>query len=104
MNTEEKLKKTWDSIFLNLGKSISNSLFLTVLAIMKGSSSNTAEIARQMSTINGLDFNSNDVKLRRLLRNENFEIDEKAWRCHVKLLFAIRATHPNQHRFHYSER
>ena len=89
MNEILQIKNEWDSVFQKIGQSISNSLFLCVLGAMKASSFNSAEIARQMCSINNQSFNTNDVKLRRLLYNEKFQIDDTSWRCYFNLLFGI---------------
>jgi len=89
MQMLQKIQTEWCDIFRSLSKTIANNLLIATLATMKAASSNTAEIARQMASFTDREFNTNDVRLRRLIDNERFQIDHGTWRCYFRLLMNI---------------
>mgnify|MGYP003329114452 FL=1 len=40
-----------------------------------------------MSKINNKSFKTNDARIHRFFKSNNFQIDEKFWRMHINLLF-----------------
>ena len=68
-------------------KKIRENIALCVYSILRGETVNTAEIARTMHEVNGLSFKTNDMRVYRLLQSDNFQVSDRLWRGHVRLLF-----------------
>lgn len=84
-------------VFGNQYKKVRENLALVTLAIIQCNHVNTANIARQMSAINGLNFKANIAKLCRFLQSRQFQVDDKMWRKHIGFLFQlIKNVQPNQ--------
>jgi len=75
--------------FSHFGDVFCRSFFTTLQAITHCCSSNTATIARAMTTLNNKDFNTNDKAVSYLLNNNKFSVDEKFWRHYIKMIFGI---------------
>jgi hypothetical protein len=78
-----------ESSFSNQYKKIRENISLVAYSIMRCQNVNTAEIARHMTEVNGLGFKANDMKVYRLLQSNNFQVDDKMWRGHIRLLFKM---------------
>ena len=89
MNSKEKAENLLINIFEGFIKTICNNIPIVVMAIMKTISSNTSQISQAMSELNGKTLNTNNIRLRRLLHNQRFEINEIMWRPVVNLVFSL---------------
>lgn len=87
--TTTKILQSIERSFSNQYKTIRENIALTTYSILRCDKVNTAEIARHMGEVNGMGFKSNDMKLYRFLRSKNFQIDDKMWRGHMRLLFGM---------------
>jgi hypothetical protein len=74
--------------YSKLGKCFCKSLFSVLDGVLKSCSSNTAEIAKAMSTLNNKSFNTNDKAISYLYSNNKFQVDDTFWRCHINMVFA----------------
>ena len=74
--------------FGNKGKIFCRHLQNKVSAIMQCGEANTYSIARQLSKTNGKTFKANEMSIYRFLQDDNFQIDDSFWRCHINLIFA----------------
>ena len=70
-------------------KKVRENIALSVYSILRGETINTAEIARYMGEVNNLDFKSNDMRIYRLLKSKNFQVNDRLWRGHISLLFRL---------------
>lgn len=75
--------------FSKFGKILPKRLGSVVTAIMQCGSSNTYEIARQLSKINKKSFKTNDMAVYRMLQSKDFQINDCFWRQHIKLIFNL---------------
>lgn len=75
--------------FSNQYKKIRENIALTAYSIIRCQKVNTAEIARHMNEVNGLDFKANDMKVYRLLSSKNFQVDDRLWRGYIRLFFKL---------------
>jgi hypothetical protein len=73
--------------FENKGKIFCKHLQNNVGAIMQCGQANTYSIARQLSKTNGKTFKANEMAIYRFLQDNDFQIDDSFWRCHVNLIF-----------------
>lgn len=73
--------------FANKGKIFCNHLQSNVSAIMQCGKANTYSIARQLSKSNGKTFKTNEMSVYRFLQDDDFQIDDSFWRCHINLIF-----------------
>ncbi len=88
----ELFLETLGRFFRKEHKKIRENIALCVYSILRGESVNTAEIARYMHEVNGLPFKTNDMRVYRLLQSENFQVSDRLWRGHVRLLFVMLAS------------
>lgn len=75
--------------FQKIGEKFCTKTNEVIKAILKCGKANTYDIAREMCTLNGKNFKTNDVSLYRFLQDGKFQIDDAFWRCHAKLLFDL---------------
>ena len=75
--------------FAKAGKDFVRNLSLVTPPMLRCGKANTALIAKEMSGLNGKNFKANDTNLFRFLQARYFQIDEKFWRMHLKLLFDL---------------
>jgi len=75
--------------FARIDKFVSKGVLQIVEAMMRCSSSNTSDIIRELSLLNGNSFKSNDMWLYRFFSNKKFQIDDNFWRCYIKSIFQI---------------
>ena len=75
--------------YSKMGKDFVNAFSEIIPAIMSCGKSSGGLIANQMSKINNKSFKTNDMRLHRFLKSNNFQINEKFWRMHINLLFDI---------------
>ena len=73
--------------FGKLGDKISGYLLDHVEAIMRCSTANSYGIARELCVMNKKSFKTNEMAVYRFLQNPKFQVDDKFWRCHIKLIF-----------------
>lgn len=83
----ELFLETLAGFFPKEHKKIRENIALCVYSILRGESVNTAEIARYMHEVNGHSFKTNDMRVYRLLQSANFQVSDRLWRGHVRLLF-----------------
>ena len=60
-----------------------------VTAIMQCGKANTYSMARQLSKTNNKTFKTNEMAVYRFLQDDQFQIDDSFWRCHINLLFDL---------------
>lgn len=70
-------------------KKIRENIALCTYGILRSEVVNTAEIARHLHEINGLNFKANDMKVYRLLQSKNFQVSDRLWRGHIAYLFDL---------------
>jgi Transposase DDE domain len=75
--------------FSEYGKIFCKNIFCVLESIIGCCSSNTAEIAQQMGKQNSKPFDTNEKTLYRLLTSSIFQIDDKFWRCYLKMIFSF---------------
>lgn len=75
--------------FTPVNKFIAKNLENIVFATMKSCSASTYEIARSLCRENGKSFKTNISTIDRLLRNDDFQINDTWWRKHIGLLFDL---------------
>lgn len=75
--------------FSNLGVTISKSFIRYTRGAISACSFSTHEIARHVSKETGYDFNTSEKGLNYLLSNNNFQIDDHYWRCHINMVFDL---------------
>ena len=78
-----------ESNFSNQYKKIRENISLCAYSMIRCQTINTAEIARYMHEVNGLGFKANDMKVYRLLKSNDFHVDDKMWRGYMRLLFGL---------------
>ena len=81
--------ETISGFFKKEHKKVRENIALSVYSILRGETINTAEIARYMGEVNNLDFKSNDMRIYRLLKSKNFQVNDRLWRGHISLLFRL---------------
>ena len=60
-----------------------------VEAMMRCSSCNSSKIVMELQKLRGYDFKTSDMFLYRFLRDQNFQIDDSLWRCHINIIFEM---------------
>lgn len=83
------LQDILEPFFGKLGHGFSKSLCSVLEGVLHSCSSSTGEIARAMSRLNNKPFNTNDKAISYLLSNRKFQIDDRFWRCHLNMVFAM---------------
>jgi len=78
-----------ESNFNNQYKKIRENIALVAYSIIRCQNVNTAEIARHLNEVNGLDFKANDMKVYRLLQSKHFQVDDRLWRGYIRLFFKL---------------
>lgn len=79
--------------YSKMGKDFVNAFNEIITAMMSCGSSSGGVIANQMSKLNNKSFKTNDMRLHRFFKSNNFQINEKFWRMHINLLFDILLDH-----------
>jgi hypothetical protein len=75
--------------FSNQYKKVRENIALAAYSIIRSQKVNTAEIARHMNEVNGLNFKANEMKVYRLLSSPNFQVDDRLWRGYIRLFFKL---------------
>lgn len=83
------LQNILEPFFGKLGAGFCKSFASVLAGILHVCSASTGEIARGMSRLNNKPFNTNDKAISYLLSNSKFQIDDKFWRCHLNMVFAM---------------
>lgn len=82
---------TYDALlspyFGKLGKTLGKSFIRHCSGTIEACSASTHEIARHVSHQTGRSFNTAEKGLNYLLKNNNFQIDDRFWRLHIKMVF-----------------
>lgn len=82
---------TYDALlspyFSKLGKTLGKSFIRQCSGAIDACSASTHEIARHVTKQTGLCFNTTEKGLNYLLSNNNFQIDDRFWRLHMKMVF-----------------
>lgn len=79
-NVISRYYKKYSSPFIrNLG--------LLISAMLRTGSSNTSKLASAMHIDTKESFKANDMRIYRFLKEEEFQVDDRSWRCHVNMVF-----------------
>ena len=70
-----------------MGKDFVNAFNEIIPAMMSCGSSRGGVIANQMSKLNNKSFKTNDMRLHRFLKSNNFQINEKRYQVTFKLIY-----------------
>jgi len=84
LNQQESILKSIESFFKKEHKVTRQNIALSTYAMMRTEKVNTAETARYMGEVNGLDFKSNDMRIYRLLKSNRFQVNDKLWRGYIR--------------------
>lgn len=75
--------------FSNLGVALCKSFTKYTSGVISAGSFSTHEIARHVSKATGKDFNTSEKGLNYLLNNDKLQIDDRYWRQHINMIFAL---------------
>ncbi len=89
LNCLNKILETLEDNFSNQARPTSKNIALCSLAMVMGESCKTPEIISQICRINGKSFDTNEMRLSRFLQSDEFQVDDKLWRRHFKMIFEI---------------
>lgn len=73
--------------FNKYDSTLSYNLTLLCSSMLRTGSSNTSILATAMCHDTKESFKANSMRLYRLLKCQEFQIDDKLWRCHINLVF-----------------
>lgn len=73
--------------FHKCDSTLSYNLSLLCSSMLRTGSSNTSMLAAAMGHDTKESFKANSMRLYRLLKCQEFQIDDKLWRCHINLVF-----------------
>lgn len=75
--------------FSKIGNTFLISFSLVIHGMLKSGSSNTAVLAKEISHLTKESFKANDMRIYRFFKSREFQVDDRLWRCHIKLLFRL---------------
>ncbi len=75
------------SYFRKYSRSFLINLDFIIKSMLRSGSCNTSEVARGMNHDTHESFKANDMRIYRFLQNNEFQIDDKLWRCYYQILF-----------------
>lgn len=67
-------------------RSFIRNLDLLISAMLRIGSSNTSKLASAMNQDTKESFKANDMRIYRFLQEEEFQVDDRSWRCHANLM------------------
>lgn len=73
--------------FGHCGSTFTSTLGLVIAAMLRGGTCNTAVIAQNMNHDTAQSFKANDVRLYRFLKDTDFQVDDRLFRCVHSLVF-----------------
>lgn len=85
----ESIRESIHSIFSKTRKTVRENLYLVIVSLIQSESCNTSEIVQQMNKLTGNNFKANENRLSRFLDSSEFEVEDKLWRCFVKMIFKL---------------
>jgi hypothetical protein len=88
-NIIDQFKNSLSNFFIKEHKKVRENIALCVHSMLRSESVNTAEMARYMHDVNGQSFDTNEMKVYRLLTSKNFQVSDSTWRGYFNLLFGM---------------
>jgi len=78
-----------ESFFGKMGRDFVKSFSVIVAGMMHSCSCSTGEISASVSSLFNKSFSASDKQIRYFLNNRNIVLDDKLWRCYIKLVFGF---------------
>ena len=75
--------------FAKLHNNLAGNILTVTEAMVRCGSSNTSSITRALCVMNNESLKANDMRIYRLMKNKNFQLNDSFWRCYVKSIFSL---------------
>lgn len=85
----DSIRDSLHNIFSNLRKTARENLSLVIVCLTQSESCQTPQIITKMVKYLGTNYKANEMKLQRFLSSKEFNVDNKLWRCHVKMVLQL---------------
>jgi len=83
------VRESLENIFSYLRKTARKNLSLVIVCLIQSESCQTPHIIRKMCQILGTKYETNQMKLLRFFDSTEFMVDDKLWRCYIKMIFQL---------------
>lgn len=85
----DSIRNSLHNVFSNLRKTARENLSLVIACLVQSESCQTPNIITKMAKYLGTSYKTNEVKLQRFLDSKEFMVDNKLFRCYIKMVLKL---------------